>query len=282
MNNNIYEKFFGYLKEKFEKKKNYIAYTQFNLLLEDYIKMTLYYSLFFFIFGIVAMSILFIIIFKFYNIVLMLFSMLFGFMLSLIIFIYFYYYPDLAKEDYRKDLEDNLPYFAQYLYSLSGSGMNIIDVFRLISKRNDFGSLSKEIKYLVTLIDVFGMDFISAIITIANKTPSYKFKQFLFGLLSVIRSGGDLKEYIKTFSNEQIEDYEIELKTYSEKANIFITLYSFIFITFPMVLLIIAFLFSYIDNSTSILTSLEFFFLVILSLSYIAYLYFIHISQPKL
>jgi ABC-type multidrug transport system fused ATPase/permease subunit len=219
---------------------------------------------------------------NFYDIVLFSVSILFGIIVGFLTFIYFYIYPTLAKMDYIKDIEDNLPFFALYFYSYSGSQMSIINIFKLLNRERRFGAINKEISYLLILIDNFGYDILSALLELAQKTPSEKFKEFLYGLISVIRSGGSLKDFARIYAKQNLEEYEIQLKEYNEKVNLWITLYAFFFITFPMILLILAFLFSIASGNVNILNSLLFFFIVIIPFSYITYLYMIHIYQPKI
>jgi flagellar protein FlaJ len=276
--NFLVKKLYPYFKDK----KYDIFYTQFKTSIEDYIKTTLKYSFITFILSFISLSLIFIFYLNFYNIVLFSVSILFGIIVGFLTFIYFYIYPSLAKADYIKDIEDNLPFFALYFYSYSGSQMNIIDIFKLLNKEKRFGAINKEISYLLILIDNFGYDILSALLELAQKTPSEKFKEFLYGLISVIRSGGSLKDFARIYAKQNLEEYEIQLKQYNEKVNLWVTLYAFFFITFPMVLLILAFLFSIASGNPNILNSLLFFFIVIIPFSYITYLYMIHIYQPKI
>ena len=276
--NFLVKKLYPYFKDK----KYDIFYTQFKTSIEDYIKTTLIYSFLTFILSFISLSLIFIFYLNFYNIVLFSVSILFGIIVGFLTFIYFYIYPSLAKADYIKDIEDNLPFFALYFYSYSGSQMNIIDIFKLLNKEKRFGAINKEISYLLILIDNFGYDILSALLELVQKTPSEKFKEFLYGLISVIRSGGSLKDFARIYAKQNLEEYEIQLKQYNEKVNLWVTFYAFFFITFPMVLLILAFLFSIASGNPNILNSLLFFFIVIIPFSYITYLYMIHIYQPKI
>lgn len=266
----------------FSKHKDYINYTIFDVPLEEYVKLTLKISFIAFLLSLISLNILFIFLFRFLDMFLIVLSLIFAILISSGVFLYLYYYPKLAMEDYKKDIDDNLPFFSQYVYALSGSGMNIIDIFRIVTKRKEFGSLGKEIKYLVTLIDTFGYDLTSACLKVAQRTPSNKFKEFLYGVISVIRAGGDIKEFFREYSRNRLEEYRIELKTYIEKSNTFVTIYGFLFITSPLILLILAFLFSVTSNSSIVLDSLNIFFVGIIPLLYVIYYYLIYISQPRL
>jgi len=276
--NLLVKKLYPYFKDK----KYDIFYTEFKTSIEEYIKTTLKYSFLTFILSFTSLSLIFILYLNFYNIILFSVSILFGIIVGFLTFIYFYVYPSLAKADYVKDIEDNLPFFALYFYSYSGSQMNIIEIFKLLNKEKRFGAINKEISYLLILINNFGYDILSALLELAQKTPSEKFKEFLYGLISVIRSGGSLKDFAKIYAKQNLEEYEIQLKEYNEKVNLWVTFYAFFFITFPMILLILAFLFSIASGNINILNSLLFFFLIIIPFSYITYLYMIHIYQPKI
>lgn len=275
------------LKEKITKfyrdNKNLIAYTYFKkYTFEDYVKLSIIISIFSFILSTTIILIVFYSIANFLDLILILISIIFGLFVFSLTIIYFYIYPILAKEDYKREIDMNIPFFALYFYAYASSNANIIDIFRFLSKRKDLGSLNNEIKFLISLIDVLGYDLSNALLVLANKTPSYKLKEFLYGLYSTIRSGGSILEYIRIFSKNAIKEYEINLKAYNEKVNTLFTIYSFVFALFPLILLIISFIIAYVSSNIGILNQLLFFYLIILPMCYITYLYFIQITQPKM
>jgi len=272
-----------YLEDLFKENKRLLAFTYFKKYdFSYYVKFSFYVSLILGLLGFLSIIFIFIFFFKYLDLIIFLLAILFGFIVFYISIFYFYIYPILAREDYKKDIENNLPFLAMYLYTYASSSINLMDIFRQLAKRDDLGSLAKEIRYLVNLVDVLGYDFLNALLILANRTPSYSFKEFLYGLYSVIKSGGSLIDFIKQFARSAIKDYEIKLKSYNEKIGTLITLYSFIFVLFPLSILLISFIIAYIYNNPVIMNQLYFFFFVILPLSYIAYLYFIEIIQPKI
>jgi len=271
------------LEDLFKENKRLLSFTYFKKYdFSYYVKFSFYVSLALGIVGLSSMIFIFILLFNYIDLVLLLLAILFGFVVFYISIFYFYIYPILAKEDYKRDIENNLPFLAMYLYTYTSSGINLIDIFRQLSKRKDLGSLAKEIRYLVTLVDVLGYDFLNALLILANRTPSYSFKEFLYGLYSVIKSGGSLIDFIRQFTRNVIKDYEIKLRSYNERVNMLITVYSFVFVLFPLSILLISFIIAYIYSNPAIMNQLYFFFFVILPMSYIAYLYFIETIQPKI
>jgi len=274
---------FRYLGDLFRENKRLLAFTYFKKYdFSYYVRFSFYVSLALALLGFLSMIFIFIYLFKYIDFILILLAVLFGSTVFYISIFYFYIYPILAKEDYKKDIEDNLPFLAMYLYTYTSSSVNLIDIFRQLSRREDLGSLAKEIRYLVNLVDVLGYDFLNALLILANRTPSYSFKEFLYGLYSVIKSGGSLIDFIRQFARNAIKDYEIKLKSYNEKVNTLITLYSFIFVLFPLSMLLISFIIAYVYSNPALMSQLYFFFFIILPLSYVAYLYFIETIQPKI
>jgi len=274
---------FKYLENLFRENKRLLAFTYFKKYdFSYYVRFSFYTSLILGLLGFFSMILIFIFLFKYLDFVLFILAILFGFIVFYISIFYFYIYPILAREDYKKDIENNLPFLAMYLYTYASSSVNLIDIFRQLARREDLGNLAKEIRYLVNLVDVLGYDFLNALLILANRTPSYSFKEFLYGLYSVIKSGGSLIDFIKQFARSAIKDYEIRLKSYNEKVSTLIAFYSFIFVLFPLSILLISFIIAYFYNNPAIMNQLYFFFFIILPLSYIAYLYFIEIIQPKI
>ncbi|RIB35081.1 MAG: hypothetical protein BXU00_03290 [Candidatus Nanoclepta minutus] len=277
------KKLIKYVENFLKDNKKLLPYTYFRKYdFQFYVKLSSYISLFFGIISTLFLILIFLIFYKYLDIVIFLLSVSFGIIVFYISLFYFYIYPILAKEDYKREIELNLPFLALYMYTYASSNTNLIDIFRVIAKRNELGSLSREIKYLVNLIDVLGYDLSTSLLILANRTPSYSFKEFLYGLYSVIKGGGNLISFIKEYARNSIKDYEITLKAYNERISTLITLYSFIFVLFPLSILIISFIITYISGNVSILYQLYFFFFIILPLSYISYLYFIEIIQPKI
>ncbi|MEM4571452.1 MAG: type II secretion system F family protein [Nanopusillaceae archaeon] len=271
------------IKKIYKDNKNLIAYTYFKKYsFDDYVDFSLKLSILMSILSAIIISIIIYLITNFIDIVIILISIFFGIFVFFLVIFYFYIYPILAKEDYKRDIDVNIPFFILYFYVYASSNVNMIDIFRFLSTRKEFGNLRNEIKFLINLIDMLGYDLTNALLVLANKTPSYKLKEFLYGLYSTIKSGGSILEFIKIYSKNSMKEYEIILKSYNEKINTLITVYSFIFSLFPLTLLIISFIISYISGNVALLNQLLFFYTIILPLSYIAYLYFIHTIQPKI
>ncbi|HIP66841.1 MAG TPA: hypothetical protein EYH09_01830 [Candidatus Nanopusillus sp.] len=287
--NKIIEKIHKYLwpvarklKPHFKDLKEDILFINWRISYEDYLVIIVFSVISAFISTFVISTLVLYFILNYIDFVLITLSLIYAIIVSFMVFMYFLCLPRLAKADYIKEIEDNLPLFLLYFYGLVSSGVNLVKAIEISARREEFGKLSKDIRFLHYLIDSLGYDLLSALMILANKTPSQRFKEFLYELVSVIRSGGDIKQTVREIAREALVDYEIKLRSFIEKTNLLLTIYTFLFIAFPLVLLILAFLFSVAIGSTEIISSLLPFFLGFIPMAYIIYLYIIFLIQPSL
>jgi len=259
-----------------------IRFMNWDISLEEYLALSLFLSILSIVFTFIISLVVMWILFRIIDYFLIFLSILYGLIVGVLVFVYLIGYPKLAKTDYEKEIEDNMPFFLLYLYGFVSSGINILNAFRMIANRKELGSLNREIKYLIYLTDVLGYDLLSALIEVAKRTPPTQFKEFLYELVSVIRSGGSISDLVKEFSRSSLYYYELKLKSFSEKVTFLLTMYTFLFIALPLTLLIVAFLMAYVSNSINILSSLRPFMLGFIPMSYIVYLYILYLVQPKI
>ena len=285
----VIEKVYGYLwpiakklKPYFKDLKEDILFINWRVSYEEYLVIIVFGVISSFIITSIISTLVFYLLLSYIDTVLIALSFAYAIIVSLIVFVYLLYLPRLAKADYIKEVEDNLPLFLLYFYGLISSGVNLVKAIEISAKREEFGKLSRDIKFLHYLINSLGYDVLSALMVLANRTPSQRFKEFLYELVSVIRSGGSIKETVREIAREALVDYEIKLRSFIEKTHLLLTIYTFIFIAFPLVLLILAFLFSIATGSAEIISSLSPFFLGFIPMAYITYLYVIFLIQPSL
>jgi len=68
--------------------------------------------------------------------------------------------------------------------------MNVIEILRSISKCTDtYGETAREIDVILRDMDYFGVDLKTALHNICEATPSEKFRDLMYNLLTVIDSG---------------------------------------------------------------------------------------------
>ncbi|MBU5689557.1 MAG: type II secretion system F family protein [Candidatus Aenigmatarchaeota archaeon] len=152
----------------------------------------------------------------------------------LIGFVASYFYPIQKTASRRANIEANLPFVVAHMGSIASSGITPSSVFKLLSKFEDYGVLSKEMEKIVTNIEVFGLDPVTAMKEVAKRTPSEKFKQLLLGFASTIESGGSLKFYLKNMSEQTLFHWKIKREKYIQQLSAYAEFYTGILIAAPL------------------------------------------------
>ncbi len=181
-------------------------------------------------------------------------------------------YPSLKSKGIQKEIEKGLPFATFYMATIASSGVGPLEVFKVLSLRE--GKIGKEARKIYNNVTNLGANLTVAMQKTAQKTPSPGFADLLWGMTSVITSGGDLEAYLKSKTATLMSKYRRDLGDYAKA----ITLYTEIYIT----LIIVGSLFSIImisiispmtGMSTLFLqTFLIFFFIPLVSIAFMVLL----------
>jgi flagellar protein FlaJ len=74
-------------------------------------------------------------------------------------------------------------------------------------------------------VEVFGLDINTALNRAVDRTSSKNFKEFLYGLLSLSSTGGDIHQYIKEKSKSLMAEYRRKLYEFSHQLMVFTEIY---------------------------------------------------------
>ncbi|NHN40629.1 type II secretion protein F [Halorubellus sp. JP-L1] len=125
-----------------------------------------------------------------------------------------WWYPSYRADERARRIEASLPQTIAFVYALSRSGMEFPKVMRILAANKAvYGDAADEVNVAVRNMDMFGQDMISAIHTMAHRTPSGQFKEFSENLASVLQSGRSLSSFLQ----QQYEDYQEEAESQQEK-----------------------------------------------------------------
>jgi flagellar protein FlaJ len=125
-----------------------------------------------------------------------------------------WWWPSYKADERARRIEASLPRTIAFVYALSRSGMEFPKVMRILSNnRGVYGDAADEVNVAVRNMDMFGQDMISAIHTMAHRTPSGQFKEFSENLASVLQSGRSLSSFLE----QQYRDYQEEAESQQEK-----------------------------------------------------------------
>ncbi|MDY6958288.1 MAG: type II secretion system F family protein [Halobacteriota archaeon] len=196
---------------------------------------------------------------------------------------FFFWYPSFRASVRRTGIDGSLPYAVAYMHAMSKGGMNIIEIFKSLSKHSHiFMDAAEEVEYIVRDMTLFGMDIMSALYLASERTPSAKFKDFIDNLITVVDSGGDITSYFAStserYQNEAIDDQKSYLETLGMVAESYITA----FVAGPLFLITILVVMGIAGSGSSLMVEMIIYLMVpVGSIVFIILLNVISISDQK-
>ena len=165
------------------------------------------------------------------------YSVVTAMLITVLEFVFIFYYPIEKASGRRRNIETNLPFVITHMGALSESGIPPYVMFRLISAFKEYGEISKEMEKIVRNIDVFGLDPITAIKEVAERTPSEEFKQLLLGFITTTESGGNIKLYLKEVGQQAMFEWRSKREKFIRFLDTFSEFYTGILIAAPLFLI---------------------------------------------
>ena len=192
-------------------------------------------------------------------------------------------YP-MAKASSRLiGVESELPFFAAYLSTMARGGVAPENVIERIANLKIFKYIRVEARKILRDVRMFGKDILTAIEDNAYHHPSRRYRNFLLGYVTTVRTGGDVLHYLELRTQDLFREEAENLKLIAEKVGLFIEAYIALAVI-ASISLYVFFVVSGILPFGGLLTGLGgmiIYSLVGLPLVTIMILFFIDTSQPK-
>lgn len=197
-----------------------------------------------------------------------------------------YAYPFQKVSEKQQSINTNLPFAINHMAAIASSGVPPEKAFKMMAQFKEYGAVSTESQNLVRQIDVFGKDILNAIRFTAMRTPSKDFKELLYGILSVIETGGNMKDYLNEMAQLALFNYQLERKKYIETISTYADIYTAILIAAPLFLVSILAVMNIIPGSSIGGLSIEEFMRIgvyfLIPAMNIGFLLFISYTQPEM
>ncbi len=143
-------------------------------------------------------------------------------------------YPGYVAGNRREEIDSRLAFAVTHMATLAGTGIPPIVMFRALTRFKDYGEISKECAYIVRDVEVFGKDLYTAIADAARYSPSKLWSEVLWGIVSTLRSGGDLRRYLSEKAQQLVEMHEREEKKAMETLNVLTEIFMVVFVLAPV------------------------------------------------
>jgi len=143
-------------------------------------------------------------------------------------------YPSQVHVIRQRNIETNLPFVLTHMQAIAQSGVPPTTIFKLISGFEEYGDIAVEMKKIVKNIDEFGVDPLTAIKQVAERTPSVELKQVLLGFTSTIESGGNIKLYLDSTSQQSLFEWRIRREKFLQQLSAYAEFYTGLLIAAPL------------------------------------------------
>ena len=159
---------------------------------------------------------------------------------SLTLFLGFMIFPSYKVDNIKRNIELNIPYATTHMATVSGTGVPIYLVFKIIGDFKEYGELAKQCRRIARNIEVFGYDTVSALSEAATETPSPSFKDLLWGIVSITRTGGDMREYLIERARKYMDNQKNMESEYLDSLELMAELYTTLFVAGPVLFVVMA------------------------------------------
>jgi len=149
----------------------------------------------------------------------------------------FYLYPASEASSVQKKISGELPFATIHMAAIAGSNIEPTKIFKIIAMSTEYPNIGKEIRKVITQVDVYGYDLVTSLKNVASRTSNKMLAELFSGLATNISTGGALKNYLEKKAENFLMDYKLERNKYADLAGTFMDVYISILIAAPLVLM---------------------------------------------
>ncbi|MFB5606234.1 MAG: type II secretion system F family protein [Nitrosarchaeum sp.] len=146
--------------------------------------------------------------------------------------------PPVKMKNRAGKLLEEIPHFIGYMSTLATSGLSLEEIFKAIAKEETDEDIVKDARFITRNIEILGMDLITAVKDLINRTPTGPYSELLEGAIITSQSGGDLKEYFNATAKVQLEEKKMLLQRTTESLGSVAEIYTILLIVFPLLAVI--------------------------------------------
>lgn len=203
-----------------------------------------------------------------------------------VVLLFYYFAPSQKKSDKQRSIETNLPFALNHMAAIASSGAPPDRAFKILTQFKEFGGVTTEAANITMRIEVFGEDITTALQQVMKTTPSENFRKLLAGILAILRTGGNIEQYLINEAKTAMFDYELNMKRYIETLATYADIYTAILIAAPLFLVSILTVMSIIPGTRlpgdlTIDTVLSAGIYLIIPVLNMLFLAFVTATQPK-
>ncbi len=210
------------------------------------------------------------------------FSITTSIVFAVLIFFFFLNYPKILVSMRSRKINQSLPFAMLYLSAIMKSRISFVEGIKIFTKFGRYEEIVEEFEDIINDIEFFGLDINTALENAIKRSPSKQLSDVLVGILSVLKSGADLGEFLEQKSRSLMDDYRRELYEFSKNLTIYIEIYLTAIVLGAIFFTILTSIISIIGGVITDIVIFQFILMfVFLPAVSLAFLYLVKASTPK-
>ncbi|MEB3860241.1 MAG: type II secretion system F family protein, partial [Desulfurococcales archaeon] len=192
-------------------------------------------------------------------------------------------YPAMKRASRRDNVETELPFFAAYLAAMARGGVPVSKVIEKVATLRVFRAMRREAMLISRDVKILGRDPLEAVEKNAMTHPSARYRDFMLGYTTTVRTGGDVVHYLEIRAQDIFNARMAELRIIAERMSFYTELYITVAVILALAFYIfftIATIFPAAQAFGGTVQLLLFTFVALPSLTLLI-IYLIHSAQPK-
>ena len=154
------------------------------------------------------------------------------------VLIILYFYPSIESRSISGRINEELPFAVIHMSSISGSGIEPTEIFKIVALSKEYPFLRKEIRKILNQVNVYGYDLVTALNNVSKGTSSSSLAELLAGLATTINSGGSLSDFFQKRADTLLINYKLEKEKAIKIAETSMDIYISVVIAAPMILML--------------------------------------------
>ena len=211
---------------------------------------------------------------------LLLSSATFGLLLGVLTYLLRWWIPEVIADSRRRRIDLSMPRTIALMYALSRGGLSLPRILNILERHEGvYGESAREMAVAGKAIDVFGMDTVSAIRHVSDRTPSDQFRIFTENLNSVLQSGRSMPDFLSEQYEQYQEEAEVQQEMFLDRLGAIAEGYVALFVVGPLFLITILLIFGLISGGTQ--TAMESIIYLLVPLLNLGFMYYLDTAmQP--
>ena len=163
---------------------------------------------------------------------------------------------------------------------MASSRVEPVYLFKTIGGFKEYGEVAEEANMIVRDVEVFGMTISTAIKNQARRTSSKDFSELLWGMNTIIISGGDLTSYLKQKAESYMNDYRRRIRKYSQDLSLFVEIYLTLIITGSIFFVVLSSIISTVGGGLATIGIQSFVVFILLPVLSVGFIFVIKAISP--